>query len=98
MNDVMAQLIKRQDRLEQRQDELQHVLVEMAKTESRVTTIMEQNTVIFSKMAKLQDDIMHIKIENSKQGQSISVVERVLWMLTAGSASVLGWIFKDVLK
>lgn len=94
MSEDMAQISKRLDRFERSLDEIRAAMIQMAKTEERVSIILGQTTDLFAKNSLLQERISKIERENATQGQSISFFERFGWLVATAVAGVIGWMFK----
>lgn len=85
-------IIGRLDRLEIRIDEVRAAMVQMAKTEERVSVILEQITTLFTKHTELQAQITKIEKENATQGQSIGFFERIGWIIAGAIGSLATWV------
>lgn len=100
-----SQIINRLDNMERKLDEMGKALIQMARTEERVSIIIEQNSVLFKQMgdatkerSALKDRIHKLETENATQGQSIGFFERAGWAVAAVIGSILsaiaGWMLK----
>ena len=92
METDMAQLLKRLDRFEQKLDGVQTAIVQMARTEERVSVVLEQNTVLFQKLEKMNIRVSEIEKENASQGKSISAFERISWIIISAVISGIAWL------
>ena len=90
----IKQLNHRFDRVEKHIDEVRVAIVQMAKTEERVSMVLEQNTVLFQKVDKLTSKVQELEKENATQGQSINVFERAWWIIATALAGLAAWYFK----
>jgi hypothetical protein len=88
-------------RIEKKVDRIAESMVQMVRTEERVSVILEQNAILFKKTAELQgryDDMVStihkMEIAQTKNAQSVGFFERVWWIICAGAASVATWKFK----
>jgi len=91
----IKQLNTRFDRVEKHIDEVRVAIVQMAKTEERVSMVLEQNTVLFQKLDKLTVKVQELEKENATQGQSLNVFERVWWIIATALAGLATWHFKQ---
>lgn len=71
----------------------------MARTEERVTIVLEQNAAIFRQLAEaqkerssLKEEIGNIKTENATQGQSLGFFERIGWIVASAIIGGIGWL------
>jgi hypothetical protein len=94
MLDNVAQIANRLDRFERYLDEIRTALVQMAKTEERVSIILEQNTELFKRTNQIMARLAEVEKINATQGQSLSFFERFGWLLVTAAAGVVGWMFK----
>lgn len=90
----MTQVTQRLDRFERSLDEIRAAMIQMAKTEERVSIILEQNTVIFKEMSDVKKRLADIEKVNATQGQSLGFFERFGWLIATAVAGVIGWMFK----
>lgn len=88
---ILYQLSKRLDRFENQLIGVGDAIVQMARTEERVSVLLEQNTTLFKKVDRFQQSIEGIKIENARQKQSLSFFERVGWIVVTAAIGVVGW-------
>ena len=90
----MTQLMQRLDRFERSLDEMRGAVVQMARTEERVSNILEQNTLLFKELSVVKNRLNDIEKVNATQGQSLSFFERFGWLIATGVAGVIGWMFR----
>lgn len=95
MDSDMAQVLQRLDRFEQQLGEVRTAIVQMARTEERVSVVLEQNTVLFRKVDSLTNDIRKLEKENATQSQSIGTFERFVWIVITAAAGAVAWLFKS---
>jgi methyl-accepting chemotaxis protein len=91
MGEDMAQVSQRLDRFERSLDEIRAAMIQMAKTEERVSIILGQTTDLFKMSTEMQNRIAKIERENATQAQSIGLFERFGWIVAALAAGALGW-------
>lgn len=91
MGNEMAALEKRLDRFELNLDEIRGVLVQMARTEERVSVILDQNTALMRNQVSIENRLREIEKENATQGQSIGFFERAAWIVAGAAGSVATW-------
>lgn len=94
MLDDMGQINQRLDRFERSLDEMRAAMVQMAKTEERVSIVLEQTTTLFKQQRNHQERINRLERENATQAQSLSFFERFGWLIATAVAGVIGWWFK----
>lgn len=90
----IKELNKRFERVETHLDEVRLAIIQMARTEERVSVVLEQNTELFRKLNGLQKQVTDLEKENATQSQSLGVFERVAWLLAAGLLSSVTWVLK----
>jgi tetrahydromethanopterin S-methyltransferase subunit G len=95
MGNDMTQITQRLDRFERSLDEIRAAMIQMAKTEERVSIILEQNTVIFKEMSDVKKRLGDVEKINATQGQSLGFFERFGWVVLTAGAGVIGWLFKS---
>jgi hypothetical protein len=94
MDTDMAQVLQRLDRFEQQLSEVRVAIIQMARTEERVSVVLEQNTVLFKKVDSLTEKVGTLEKENATHGQSIGVFERFVWVVITAAAGAVVWLFK----
>lgn len=90
----MTQVLQRLERIEKQLDGVGSAIVQMARTEERVSVVLEQNTVFFRKLDALQTKVHELEKTDATQGQSLGVLERVGWIVVTAAISGLAWVFK----
>lgn len=88
------QILKRLDSLDLEMREMRKLMTQMAATEVRVATLIEQNSILFQRIDDLRTRISDLETENAKQGKSISFFERFGWLVAGGAASLVTYIIK----
>lgn len=78
-------------------DKFGDALIRFAKTEERVVTLLEQNTILFGKIERLEGRMSTAESVNAKQSQSLGFFERIGWIAVtafSGAVGVVGWMFR----
>ncbi len=88
---VLHQLTQRLDRFEEQLGSVGEAIVQMARTEERVSNLLEQNNTLFKKMDRFQQAVEDIKIESAKQNQSLGFFERVGWIVVTAGVALAGY-------
>lgn len=95
----MDRVIARLEHIEDKLSELNKVMINMARTEERVTIILEQLSTIFKQNAEaqkeralLKEEINKLKTENATQGQSLGFFERIGWIVASAIIGGIGWL------
>lgn len=96
--DATIQLLNRMDRMEKHLDEMRLALVQMARTEERVSTVLEQNAVLFKKVDDLNIRIRELEKADIRQGHSLGFIGKVAWMLGGGVVTVFVTLVNGFLK
>lgn len=91
----IKQLNSRFERVEKQLDDVRTAIVQMARTEERVSTVLEQNTVLFAKVGKLTQKVHDLEKENATQGQSLNVFERLGWIMVTALVGLGAWWAKQ---
>lgn len=99
MSENMDRVIARLEHIEDKLSELNKVMINMARTEERVTIILEQLSTIFKQNAEaqkeralLKEEINKLKTENATQGQSLGFFERIGWIVASAIIGGIGWL------
>lgn len=102
MDEVTAQILARLDALQKDMgsvrdtvDKFGDALVQMAKTEVRVTQILEQQTLLFRHNAEIQKRLSEMEKINATQGQSIGFFERIGWVIAGTIASIVAFFVRS---
>ena len=69
-------------------------LVQMAKTEERVSVLLDNNSLLFKKIDALELRTREVESINATQAQSLGFFERFGWLAATAIAGVIGWMFK----
>lgn len=96
--DASAQLLNRMDRMEKHLDEMRLALVQMARTEERVSTVLEQNAVLFKKVDALTERVRELEQADIRQVHSLGFIAKVAWMLGGGVVTVIVSVVNGLLK
>lgn len=91
MSEDMTQILKRLDRFEDQLSEVRAAIVQMAKTEERVSLLLQNNTAILENQNAIYNRLSALEIENATQKQSIGTFERLSWIAIGAAASVAAW-------
>lgn len=98
----MEQFINRLENIEKKIDELGRAMIQLARTEERVSIMLEQNAAIFKQVTNmreqtdaLKDRIHKLETENATQGQSLGFFERIGWIVITGLASIATLVLKS---
>jgi len=90
--ELLFQQSQRLDRFEDQLGEVSKAIVQIAKTEERVSVLIEQNSLLFKKMDVFQKAVNEIKIESATQKQSLGFFERIGWIITSAFIGGLAWL------
>ncbi len=90
----MKEINKRFDRVEAQLDQVQSAIVQMARTEEQVSTVLKQNTSLFAKMDNLQERVTTLEKHNATNRQSLNFFERLGWVLATAFIGGLAWFTK----
>ena len=91
----IKELNRRFERVESHLDEVRLAIVQMARTEERVSMVLEQNTELFRKLNALQKQVGQLEKENATQGQSLGFFERLSWIVTTALVGLGVWFVKQ---
>lgn len=98
---VEEQILSRLNKMESKIDDLGRAMIQLARTEERVSIVLEQNAVLFKQSSNLReqsdllkDRIHKIETDNATQGQSLGFFERVGWIVITGLVSLISLVFK----
>lgn len=91
---LYQQLAQRLDSFEQQLVVVGEAIVQIARTEERVSVLLEQNNTLFGKLGDVQNAIKAIEIENAKQTQSLSFFERIGWIVVTAVVGGIAWLMK----
>lgn len=82
------------DNMERQLSDVRTAIVQMSKTEERVSLVLEQHTTLFKKLDDLTSKIQKLEKDNATQGQSINVFERFSWLVMTSLVGLAVWFFK----
>lgn len=102
-------ILKRIDKMEVHLDEMRGAIVQMTRTEERVATVIEQNTILFSKLEKLESRVLEknkeideqlkaIEISDARHIQAMSFIERGGWLIASAIFAFLSGLAVWFLK
>jgi predicted nuclease with TOPRIM domain len=84
-----------QRRMEAKMDRLSEAVVQLARIEERMTTLLDRVERSASKQDELERKIHVLESINTERGTILYGVTKVFWLVVAALISFLVWIFKD---
>jgi predicted site-specific integrase-resolvase len=81
--------------MEAKMDRLSEAVVQLARIEERMTTLLDRVERSSSKQDELERKIHVLESINTERGTILSGVTKVFWLLVAALISFLVWVFKD---
>ncbi|MBL4860735.1 MAG: hypothetical protein JKX96_07745 [Acinetobacter sp.] len=93
-DNILFQHAQRLDRFEDQLGEISKAIVQMAKIQERVSILIDQNSALVEKDESLQIRINSLEIQAAVQKKSMSVFERIAWIVITGVVSGVTWVVK----
>jgi predicted nuclease with TOPRIM domain len=84
-----------QRRMESKMDRLSEAVVQLARIEERMTTLLDRVERSSNKQDELERKIHVLESINTERGTILSGVTKVFWLTVAALISFLVWVFKD---
>ncbi len=101
MSSDMAQIMARLDTmqgdvtgLKDRVEKFTEAMIQLARTEERMAVVLENLSVLFHKVDKLEGRMSKAESTNATQSQSLGFFERFGWLVATAIAGVIGWMFR----
>lgn len=84
-----------QHRMESKMDRLSEAVVQLARIEERMNTLLERMERFSAKQDEMERRIHQLETTSTERGTVISGVSKVFWLIVAALISFIVWIFKD---
>lgn len=93
--EMMERILQQLGNMEKTIDELRSAMIQMARTEQQVATLIEQNSVLFKKLDDAQGRITQLEKDNISQGKSLDFFERLGWIGATALVGLVSYFFKQ---